>query len=211
MNRSFLWTLVVILALLQTSRADDAFRISIINGDDEPKLSKDQIEQFTHTGVASPDRLPIVVCPLGAHNKAQTDPSSTFQVIVENTQASETEVTMATSAWYDCLSFKLVDDNGNSYSIRKTGLAWTANPQVTRKWVTNGKQIFPVSFFENNWGGAWLPAWYSKKGSSERAKEQWPAPQHPVIAHLTATFRYYLDGKSIEVSSKATDVILIAK
>ncbi|HWB59449.1 MAG TPA: hypothetical protein VG733_08155, partial [Chthoniobacteraceae bacterium] len=133
MNKSFFWILAVVFALLQTSRAGDAFRISIIKGDAEPKLDKNQIEQFTKAGVASPDELPIIVCPQGKPDKDKPDPASTFQVVIENTQGIATAITMLGSDWYDCLSFKLVDDNGNSYSIQrwKDG-GWFANAPGTR-------------------------------------------------------------------------------
>lgn len=180
------------LALLQTSLAEDAYRISIIKGDHEPKLSKEQIAQLSQTGISSLDQLSIVFCAADA--KTKSDPSNAFQVVIENTRKKEATIRMTQSDWYACVTFYLVDDAKKSYSISRGLVNLSKNTLETWTIPPGGKRMMSVSFCDGSWNG--LPL----------------APKRPVIVKLTATFEYYDEkGASISLNSKPTAVILMAK
>src|SRR5580698_9623221 len=100
MKASLLILAAVIVAALQTSYAGDDFRVTIIKGDGEPKLTAEQIDQFKKAGIASPDDLPIIVCPSNANPKSGDNPAGTFQVVIENLRDNALSVTMMDSDWY---------------------------------------------------------------------------------------------------------------
>lgn len=192
--KTFLLTLAaVIVAALQASYAGDDFRVTIVKGDGELKLTAEQIDQFKKAGIASPDDLPIIVCPSNAKPKlvGEGHPADTFQIVIENLHDNALSITMLDSDWYDAITFKLVDDKGTAYTIRHSGISdWQKNGNQTWTWDAHGTRKVATSFVKE-WSG--LP----------------PSPEHPIACQLTATFRYHSEGKQVEVSSKPTTVILM--
>jgi hypothetical protein len=77
--------------------------------------------------------IPIVICPhSGLHkpNDFTMDQSSKdcFFVFIRNTGRDAHKITMSSSAWHECLQFRMEDASGKVYVIRHKSVNWSANP-----------------------------------------------------------------------------------
>jgi hypothetical protein len=196
--------LAVALASLPTCRAEDALRLSILKVDSEESLSQEEIKELSKSGpLASLDQLPIAFYTEKAIPLETLYWLYSFQVVIENTGAKPVWISMLTSDWWDCITLRLVDASGKTYSIRRTGRAWAANGMVSWAFPPGGRKSISVCLSDE---------WYGFP----------PAPRHPAIVEITAEFRYFgrkdkpFDshqqlGKPVTIRSKPTDVIFVSR
>jgi hypothetical protein len=151
----------------------------------------------------APEGLPLVYCPTPADGQtnslvANGSMAHSFFVIVQNLQPKTDTITMAMSDWYDCLQFTITESSGKTRAISRTEVPWNFNGLETWTFPINGMRIIAVDF-----------TGHTMIGQPTDWQGVPPAPLHPELVTMTATFRYYdATKKEVSVTSKPTEVYL---
>jgi hypothetical protein len=200
-------TCVTALCVLNAAQAQNTFRVTVVKGEGEPKLTPEQAAKIRQAGIAFPDRLPILVVPANGKIQGKADPSNTFQVVVENVGDSAASITMFHSYWEGCLDLRLSGAAEAAFFFSQAG-GYVENTPETRTWPPHGALSFPVSLLAPDAKGALK--WCSFE-ISKTTKAVWPSPNGVEIASLRVTFRYRSDGAQVFVTSKPIPVILMSQ